>query len=117
LIRGLNAFPRHKLRLGSGAPDPEHLNWQAGPVETILKIQDHLAALYPEQMAPRAGHIAFHKADGEDIDMPRRDLQSVAAVVEKLGVATVEHDMARRTVVPFPRGYGFHLLKQRFCHS
>jgi hypothetical protein len=116
-MRGVNALPWQKLRLGSRAPDRQYLNWHAGPVETFLQIQDHLAALHSEQMVPRAGHTAFQDVNGKDVDVPRRDLQSVSTVVEKFWAAPVEHDTAMRTVVCLLPGHRLSLLKQRFRHS
>jgi hypothetical protein len=68
-------------------------------------------------MMPCAGHIAFHKSDGEDIDMSRRDLQRVSAVVEQLWMTAIEGDMARRTGASVLPGHRLGLLKERFGHS
>ena len=41
----------------------------------------------------------------ENVDMPRRDLERVPAVVQKSGVTAIEHDVVRRTGVPCLAGY------------
>ena len=87
---------RHQPRFGAGAADGDNLDLHAGAVDGIRQIENDLAALDPEQMVPRAGRVAFGHADGEDIDMPRHDLQHVAAMVEKLRVTAIEHDARRR---------------------
>ncbi len=70
----MNGRPRHKQRLGSRASDREELDFQTGTVETFLEVQNDLTSFYPVQMVPGAGHLAFDKTDGEDINMPRCDL-------------------------------------------
>ena len=110
-IERRNVGPRHQPRFGAGASDRKNLDLEAGCVETILQIENDLAALDPEQMVPGAGHTAFHETDGEDIDMPRRDLERMPTMVEKFRVTAIERDMARR-----PTG-AFVLLQQGFGHS
>ena len=75
----------HKQRFGAGASNREDPDLQAGPAEAVLQVQNDLAALDPEQMVPGAGRIAFRNADGEDIDMPRRDLSACPRWSRSLG--------------------------------
>ena len=49
------------------------------------------AALNPEQMMSSTG-VAVGRADSEDIDVPRHNLQHGALVVEKLWLSSVERD-------------------------
>jgi hypothetical protein len=90
---------------------------QAGPAEAVLQVQDDLAALDPEQMVPGAGRIAFRNADGEDVDMPRRDLKRVSAMIEQPWVTAVERDVARRSGASLLPGRGLRLLRKGFGHS
>ena len=53
----------------------------------------------------------------ENVDMPRRDLERVAVVVEHLGVAAIEDDAIRRAGVISLIGRSFGLLEQRLAHS
>ena len=96
-IEGPNLRPRHQQRLGAGASDRQRPDLRAGAAESALQVQNDFTALGAEQMVPGAGQIASLEADGEDIDMPRRDLQRVPAMVEKLWMTAVECDTARRT--------------------
>ena len=73
-----------------GLPTARTWIWKPERVETILQIQNDLAALDPEQMVPGARDIAVLETDGEDIDMPRRDLQRVPTMVEKFRVTAIE---------------------------
>ena len=60
---------------------------------------------------------ALYKPDSEDINMPRRDLERVAMMIEQLRVATIECDVARRASIPFLMGRCCGLLEQRLTHS
>jgi hypothetical protein len=113
----LNVRPRHKQCFGAGAPDREHLNLGVRRVETCLQVENDLSALDPEQMAPGTLGAAFDKPDGEDVDMSRRDLKRVAAVVEQLRMAAIEYDVARRTDVRCLIGRRLGLLEKGFTHS
>jgi hypothetical protein len=66
---------------------------------------------------PGAGHIAFHDTDGKDIDMPRRDLERIPAMVEKFRVTAIEGDMARRSSVSVLSGDRLGLLRRGVGHS
>ena len=100
-----------------GLPTARTWICEAERVEAILQVENDLAAFDPEQMLPCARGIAVHKSDGEDIDMPRRDLERVAAVIEQFWVTAIERDMARRTGVRFLIGRRLGLLEQGFGHS
>jgi hypothetical protein len=113
-IEGLNVHPRNKQRFGTGASDREHFDLYARTVEAFLQVEQDLAALHPAQMVAGALRTASDKPDGEDIDMPRSDLKHVAAVVEKLRVTAIEHDVARG---PLLIGHRPDLQKERFTHS
>ena len=99
------------------ASDREYLNWGTRAVETCLQVENYFSALDPEQMVPGAFRVAFDRPDSEDIDMPRRDLERVAVVVEHLGVAAIEDDAIRRAGVISLIGRSFGLLEQRLAHS
>jgi hypothetical protein len=113
----LNVRPRHQQRFGAGASDRKHLNLRARAVETGLQVENDLSALDPEQMMPGAFRAAFDKPDREDVNMPRRDLERVAAMIEKFWVTAIEYDVARGTGARFRIGPRLGLLEERFTHS
>ena len=66
---------------------------------------------------PGAFGRAFDNPDGEDVEMPGRDLECVAMMVEKLWMATVEDDVNRGMSAAFRIGHRPGLLEERFTHS
>ena len=68
-------------------------------------------------MVPGAGDMAVLKTDGKNIDMPRRDLERMPAMVEKFRMTAVERDVARRSGASLLPGRGLRLLRKGFGHS
>ena len=113
----MNVHARHEQGFGPGASDREHLNLRVRPGEALLQVENDLAAFDPEQMVPRAIGTALDKPDSEDIDVPRRDLERVATVIEQFWMATIECDVTSRTGSPFLIARRPGLLEERFAHS
>ena len=66
---------------------------------------------------PGAVGTAFDKPDREDIDMPRGDLERIAAVIKQLWMPSIECDVDRRMGGRFLIGHRVGLLEERFTHS
>ena len=72
------------------------MNLRIRPVEAFLQIENDLSTLGPKQMVPGAVGTAFDKPDREDIDVPRGDLERIAAVIKQLWMPSIECDVDRR---------------------
>jgi hypothetical protein len=110
-IEGVDGCLRDDHGIGAGASHGDDLDWRAEFVETLLQFENDLVLFDAKKVMPSPMLIP----DGEYVDMARRDLQGVTAVVEQFRATAIEGDRGGGS--GFRSRDGLDLLEEGFDHS